>query len=189
MSKEVGLFFGSFNPIHHGHLMIANYLLNESPFDEVWFVVSPQNPHKKKDQLADEYHRLEMVNLAIDDFEKFRAIDIEFSMPKPSYTIDTLLRLSEKYPSHAFSIIMGSDNLQSFNKWKNYEKIIQHYKIVVYPRKGAKVVSYGNIKIVNAPLIEISSTFIRDLIKCNKTYTFFLPKKVCQYIEDCGLYR
>lgn len=188
--KQVALFFGSFNPIHHGHLMIANYVLIEVPFDEVWFVVSPQNPHKSKETLASEYDRLEMVNLAIGDFNKFRAVDIEFYMPKPSYTIDTLIRLKEKYPNTDFSIIIGSDNLQSFHKWKNYHVILENFNIVVYPRKDFDVqLEHRNIKVIKAPIIEISSTYIREIIRKRKNLSFFLPEKVYNYIEDCALYR
>ncbi|MCX7862040.1 MAG: nicotinate (nicotinamide) nucleotide adenylyltransferase [Bacteroidales bacterium] len=187
--KEVGLFFGSFNPIHHGHLMLANFLLTEVPFDEIWFVVSPHNPHKSKENLADEYHRLEMVNLAINDFKYFKACDIEFAMPKPSYTIDTLIRLQEKYPSKVFSLIMGSDNLANFHRWKNYDLITKHFKIVVYPRRDAKIPENSNVTIIDAPLIEMSSSFIREQIKKGKQYLFYVPATVHQYIEDCGLYK
>ncbi|MGQ9847938.1 MAG: nicotinate (nicotinamide) nucleotide adenylyltransferase [Bacteroidales bacterium] len=190
--KEIGLFFGSFNPIHHGHLMIANYFLCFAPFDEVWFVVSPQNPLKNKTTLASEYHRLEMVNLAIGDFERFRATDIEFNMPKPSYTIDTLIRLSDKYPHYRFSLIMGSDNLASFEKWKNYEIILRDYNIYVYPRKKFSdhpFKHYQQVKVVNAPQIEISSTFIREAIKNKLNIQFFLPEKVYRYILDCNIYK
>ncbi len=191
-TKEIGLFFGSFNPIHHGHLVIANYFLSFAPLHEIWFVVSPQNPLKNKKILADEYHRLEMVNLAIGDFPPFKASDIEFSMPKPSYTIDTLVRLSEKYPNYNFSLMMGSDNLVSFHKWKNFEIIQRDYKLLVYPRKDSLLNPFenqGNIKIINAPQMEISSTFIREAIKTKKDVRFFLPEKVFQYIQDCNLYK
>jgi len=164
-------------------------MLNEVPFNEVWFVVSPQNPHKKKEQLADEYHRLEMVNLAIGEFDKFKAVDIEFTMPKPSYTIDTLVRLSEKYSRNSFSLIMGSDNLQSFKKWKNYDIILQNYRIVVYPRKEFPFIYFENCLFVEAPQIELSSTFLRNQIKQNKPINFFVPEKVNQYIESCRLYK
>ena len=190
--KEIGLFFGSFNPIHHGHLMIANYFLSFVPFDEVWFVVSPQNPLKSKMTLAGEYHRLEMVNLAIGDFEKFRAIDIEFNMPKPSYTIDTLIRLCDKYPDYRFSLIMGSDNLASLDKWKNHEIILRDYNIYVYPRKNFsenRFTQFQQVKIMNTPLIELSSTFIREAVKNKKNIQFFLPEKVYRYITDCNIYK
>lgn len=187
--KQIGLFFGSFNPIHHGHLMLANYLLTEVPFDEIWFVVSPHNPHKSKENLAGEYHRLEMVNLAIADFGKFRALDIEFSMPQPSYTIDTLVRLQEKYPKYHFSLIIGSDNLSTFHKWKNYELILKNFSVVVYPRKDYELSTDFDVKVVKAPLIEISSSFIREQIKKGKEIKFYLPEKVYDYIEKCGLYK
>jgi len=172
--------------------MIANYFLCFAPFDEVWFVVSPQNPLKNKKILADEYHRLEMVNLAIGDFDKFKAIDIEFNMPKPSYTIDTLIRLCDKYPQYQFSLIMGSDNLLSFNKWKNYEIILRDYYIYVYPRKDfltSDLSQHSHIKFIDAPQIELSSTFIRKAIKNKMNIPFFLPEKVFQYILDCNIYR
>lgn len=191
-NKEIGLYFGSFNPIHHGHLMIANYFLCFVPLDEVWFVVSPQNPHKDKMILADEYHRLEMVNLAINDFEKFKAIDIEFNMPKPSYTIDTLVRLREKYPRNQFSLIMGSDNIITFHKWKNHEIILRDYYIYVYSRKNFSenpYCYYPNVKFINTPQIEISSTFIRESIRNKKDILFFLPEKVYRYIIDCNIYK
>jgi nicotinate-nucleotide adenylyltransferase len=188
--KQIGLFFGSFNPIHHGHLIIANYMLVEVPFDEVWFVVSPQNPHKRKESLAGEYDRLEMVNLAIGNFDKFRALDIEFYLPRPSYTIDTLIRLKEKYPQMKFSIIIGSDNLLNFHKWKNYQVILENFKIVVYPRKDFDVnIKHENIMLIKAPIIEISSTYIREKLKKRKNVYFFLPEKVYQYIEESTLYR
>ena len=192
VSKQIGLFFGSFNPIHHGHMMIANYFLSFTDLNELWFVVSPQNPLKEKKILADEYHRLEMVNLAIGDFEKFKAVDIEFTMPKPSYTIDTLVRLQDKYPHYRFAIIMGSDNLITFTKWKKYGKILQHYFIYVYPRKKflENPFAYAsNIKLVETPLIELSSTFIREAVKNKKDVRFFLPEKVYRYILDCNLYK
>lgn len=190
--KNIGLFFGSFNPIHHGHLIIANYFLSFAPLNEIWFVVSPQNPLKNKKILADEYHRLEMVNLAIGDFPPFKAINVEFSMPKPSYTIDTLVRLSEKHPHYNFSLIMGSDNLINFHKWKNYEIILRDYKLLVYPRKDNLLNPFennDNVKIIMAPQIELSSTFIRQSIKDKKDVRFFLPEKVYQYIHDCNIYQ
>lgn len=192
VTKQIGLFFGSFNPIHHGHLMIANYFLSYTDINELWFVVSPQNPLKEKKILADEYHRLEMVNLAIGDFEKFKAVDIEFTMPKPSYTIDTLVRLQDKYPHYRFAIIMGSDNLITLRKWKNYEKILQHYIIYVYPRKNYLENPFSNfsqVKIVETPQIELSSTFIREAVKNKKDIRFFLPEKVYRYILDCNIYK
>jgi nicotinate-nucleotide adenylyltransferase len=191
-NKQIGLFFGSFNPIHHGHMMIANYMLSYTELDELWFVVSPQNPLKDKKILADEYHRLEMVNLAIGDFEKFKAIDIEFNMPKPSYTIDTLVRLQEKYPRYHFAIIMGSDNIINFHKWKNYKIILRDYNIYVYPRKNFTenpYIDYPQVKFINTPQIELSSTFIREAIKQKKDIRFFLPEKVYRYILDCNIYK
>ncbi len=192
MNKRIGLFFGSFNPIHCGHLIIANYIVEYSDIDELWFIVSPHNPLKNKSQLANEYHRLEMVNLAITDYEKFKVSDIEFHLPKPSYTIDTLTALSDQYPHYQFSIIMGSDNLATLSKWKNYNRILKNYSIIVYPRKNFnpdKNDYSEKVTIVDAPLIEISSTFIRKAIHEKKNVRFFVPEKVWQYIIDCNLYR
>lgn len=191
-NKNTGLYFGSFNPIHHGHLIIANYILTYTPLNEVWFIVSPQSPLKEKKQLANEYHRLEMVNLAIGDFNKFKALDIEFTLPKPSFTVDTLARLSEKYPSHQFNLIMGSDQLATFHKWKNYSYILQHYRLLVYPRPGNienPYISNEHVQIIHAPQMELSSTFIRNAIHEKKDIHCFLPEKVLQYIFDCNLYR
>jgi len=191
-NKLTGLFFGSFNPIHIGHLALANYMLEFTEIDELWFVVSPQNPLKQKASLAPDYHRLEMVKLALEENYKMRVCDIEFKMPKPSYTIDTLTYLSEKYPSKKFSIIMGADNLKSFNKWKNFEIILNSYKIFIYPRLGYNSNNNeykGNIKFTEAPIIEISSTFIRDAIKNGKNIRYFLNEKVFDYVNDCRLYK
>lgn len=190
--KNIGLYFGSFNPIHHGHLIIANYILNYALLDEIWFIVSPQNPLKNKQQLAGEYHRLEMVNLAIGEYHKFKAIDIEFSMPKPSYTIDTLARLTEKYHTCQFNLIMGSDQLPTFHKWKNFRKILDDYQLLVYPRPGNVENPYTlnpHVQMMESPLMELSSTYIRNSIKEKKDIHFFVPEKVYQYISDCNLYR
>ncbi len=188
--ERVGLLFGSFNPIHNGHLMIANYMLIEIPFDEIWFVVSPQNPFKKRESLASEHNRIEMVNLAIADFNYFKAIDVEFKMQIPSYTIETLKLLREMHLQIEFSLIMGSDNLQNFHKWKNYHEILENYKIVVYPRKGFNInIEHSNINVIKAPIIELSSTYIREKIKQRKKINFFLPEKVYQYIENNTLYK
>ncbi|MBI5542060.1 MAG: nicotinate-nucleotide adenylyltransferase [Bacteroidia bacterium] len=190
--KLTGLFFGSFNPIHIGHLAIANYILEFTDMSELWMIVSPHNPLKNKKSLAPDYHRLEMVKSAIGDHTKMKASDIEFKLPKPSYTIDTLAYLTEKYPNKKFSLIMGADNLQSFEKWKNYTEILKSYKIFVYPRPGIDIKNSkfeGDIEITNAPLIEISSSFIRDAIKNGKDIRFYLHDKVFEYIGECGLYK
>ena len=189
---KVGLFFGSFNPIHIGHLAIANYILEYSNLDEIWLVISPQNPLKKKKTLLNEYDRLKMVELALYDDFKIKACDTEFNLPKPSYTIDTLTYLSEQNPKHNFVLIAGTDNFQSFHKWKNYEQILDQYMIYVYPRPGydlGKFDKHNNIKLINAPLMEISSSFIRDSIKNNKDIRYFIPSEVYKYIEKMNFYK
>lgn len=190
--KITGLFFGSFNPIHIGHLAIADYLLEFSDMNDLWLIVSPQNPLKNKQSLAPDYHRLEMVKAAIGDFTRMKASDIEFKMPKPSYTIDTLTYLKEKYPQRNFAVIMGADSLQSIKKWKNYTELLSEYPIYVYPRLGIEVnVSEfsGNIKLIDAPIMEISSSFIREAIKKGKDVRFYLHDKVFEYVGECGLYK
>jgi nicotinate-nucleotide adenylyltransferase len=189
--QKIGLFFGSYNPIHTGHLIIANYMANHTALDEVWLVVSPQNPLKEKSGLANMYDRLEMANLATENVENIKVSNIEFTLPKPSYTIDTLIFLEEKYPNKQFVIIMGSDNLTSFKKWKNYEVLLKNYKIFVYPRPGVDVKEWENhpsITFTDTPLMEISSTFIRKAIKEKKNVQFFLPDKVIKFIDGKGLY-
>ncbi len=189
----VGLFFGSFNPIHTGHLIIANYMANYTNLNEVWLVVSPHNPLKKKDSLINMYDRLEMVNLAIEQAENIRSSTIEFSLPQPSYTIDTLTHLREKHPEKEFVLIMGSDNLVSFKKWKNHEIILHDYHIHVYPRPGSQapteLVNHPSVTITNTPLMEFSSTFIRNAVKNGKNIRYFVPDKVLEFIESKGLYR
>lgn len=190
--KLTGLFFGSFNPIHIGHLAIANYMIEYTEIDELWFIVSPQNPLKLRSSLAPDYHRLEMVRLAIGDNNKMKANDIEFKMPKPSYTIDTLAYLKDKFPERGFALIMGADNLKSFDKWKNYKQILENYKIFVYPRIGFNNLENkfeGDINLTNAPIIEISSSFIREGLKQKKEMSFFTNEKVGEYIKECGLYK
>lgn len=189
---KIGLYFGTFNPIHIGHLAIANYMVEYADIDQLWFVVSPQNPFKKKYNLLDDYQRLEMVYLAVNDDPRFRVSTIEFNLPKPSYTINTLTHFSEQFPLHKFSIIMGSDNMESFHKWKNADIILQNYGIVVYPRPGfdpksVKVTS--EYTLTKAPLMEISSSFIRQSIKEGKNINHFLPPKVFQYIDEMNFYK
>lgn len=189
---KTGLFFGSFNPVHIGHLVLANYIVEYCGMNEIWFVVSPQNPLKKSNVLLPDYQRLELVHLAVDDDPRFKVCDIEFSLPKPSYTIDTLTYLKEKYQGNRFSLIMGMDNLVSLPKWKNYKKILTDYEIIVYPRTGF---SYNHnfpeadIKITDAPLMEISSSFIRESIRNKKNVRFFLPYKVYKTVEEMNYYR
>ena len=189
---KIGLFFGSFNPIHVGDLIIANCMLEYSDLDEIWLVVSPQNPLKKKSTLLNDYHRLEMVHLALKKYKKIKPCDIEFNLPKPSFTIDTLVHLKEKYPKNNFSLIMGMDNIESLPKWKNYTQIIENYSIFVYPRMDSTQVelyNHKNIQLIKeVPIMEISSTFIRKLIKEKKEYRHFLPSEVYNYIDKGNYY-
>lgn len=189
---NIGLYFGSFNPIHHGHLIIANHLLNHAPLDQVWFIVSPQNPLKPAAGLLNEYHRLFLVQLAVENEPKLKASDIEFRLPRPSYTVDTLAYLKEKYPQHEFSIIMGSDSFQNLPRWKNYEYILQHYPIYVYKRPGFEITNRladSRIFEVQAPLLEISATHIRKSVKEGKSIRYLVPEKVLEEIERNGYYR
>ncbi|MBN1927103.1 MAG: nicotinate-nucleotide adenylyltransferase [Prolixibacteraceae bacterium] len=189
---KVGLFFGSFNPVHIGHMAIANYIIEYSGIDRLWFVVSPQNPLKKKKSLANDYDRLEMVNLAIDNDIRFLACDIEFRLPKPSYTINTLTYLKEKHPSYSFVPIMGADNIVNLHKWKNFEILVRDYEFIVYPRPGFNVENMkisANYFMVEAPLMEISSTFIRKAVANNMDVRFFLPPKVYEYISNKHIYK
>jgi nicotinate-nucleotide adenylyltransferase len=191
-NMKTGLFFGSYNPIHTGHLIIANYMANHTELDEVWLVVSPHNPLKDKSGLTNMYDRLEMAKLACEHADHIRVSDIEFALPQPSYTIDTLTYLHEKYPEKEFVLIMGADNLVSFKKWKNYEVLLKNYQIFVYPRPEANVAEWENhpaITFTETPLMEISSTFIRKAIKEKKNVQFFLPDKVIDFIEGKGMYR
>lgn len=191
MKKKIGLFFGSFNPIHQGHLMIANFMATRQDLEEVWFVISPHNPLKNKSSLANMYDRLEMVELAIEGVEKLKTSSIEFNLPQPSYTIDTLIHLSEKYPQNEFFLIMGSDNLFTLKKWKNYQKILEDYKILVYPRPSYldhPFKDHPSIMMTDTPLVEISSTFIRDSIKNKQSIDFFVPSKVIDFIDKKSLY-
>ena len=189
---KTGLFFGSFNPIHNGHLAIAEYIYEYTDLEQLWFVVSPQNPFKRKQTLLDDHHRLEMVYRAIGDDLRFRVSDIEFRMPKPSFTVDTLTWLSEKHPDDEFVMIMGADNLKSFNKWKNCELLVEKYTRYVYPRHGsddAEILKHKNVVKVDAPKIEISSSFIRQAIAEGKKVRYFMPEKVYNYIDEMNFYR
>lgn len=191
--KKVGLFFGSFNPIHIGHLIIANHLVEHSPIDELWFVVTPQNPFKEKRSLLDNYSRLEMVHLAVEGYEKLRPSDIEFHLPQPNYTTNTLAYLEEKYPKIDFSLIMGEDNLKNLHKWKNYRHILDNYTILVYPRISEGTIAEEftkreNIIRIEAPIIELSATFIRNEIKEKRNVRPLLTTKVWEYIDKMGFY-
>ncbi len=189
---KVGLYFGSFNPIHNGHLIIANHVINFTDLDEVWFVISPQNPFKKKSNLLDSYDRLHLVELAIGENPRIKPSTIEFNMPVPSYTIDTLTYLKEQNPDYEFTLIMGSDNLVNFHKWKNHDVILKYYSIIVYMRPGYEDVPFldhPKVNALDAPLLEISSSFIRKLIKEGKSPQYLVPDKVYQEIESSHLYR
>ena len=190
-NKKIGLFFGSFNPIHIGHLIIANYMKEFTDIENIWFVISPQNPLKKKKSLLADHHRLMLVKTATDNNPDFRACDIEFKMPRPSYTIDTLTYLSEKYPKYKFILIAGSDSLQSFYKWKNYKEILVQYKIYVYRRPGFErheLEDYPSIKVFEAPLMQISSSFIRKAIQSGKDIRYMLYPGVYEYIKEMHFY-
>ncbi len=192
ISRQIGLFFGSFNPVHIGHMAIANYMVEFTPLKEVWFVVSPQNPFKKKEDLLNDLDRLEMVQQAIGDDTRFRAIDVEFRMPKPSFTIDTLKLLAEKYPDHHFSLIMGSDNLENFTQWKDYQSILDNYPILVYPRPGSDTsgkITHKNLQLIEAPLLEISSTFLRKSVGQGKNMRMYFPEKVWEFLDRMNFYK
>jgi nicotinate-nucleotide adenylyltransferase len=189
---RIGLFFGSFNPIHVGHMVLANYMASFTDLEQVWFVVSPHNPLKEKSSLLNQNQRLHMVNLAIGDNDKLKSSNIEFGLSQPSYTINTLAHLKEKYPQHTFSLIMGEDNLESFTKWKNYEEILKHHKLYVYPRPNSNsgdLKSHPNVIMTNAPLMDISSTIIRQAIKEKKDVSFFVPQAVWQYLDEMSFYK
>ncbi len=188
---KIGLFFGSFNPIHIGHLIIANTMAERGDIDQVWFVVSPQNPFKKRSNLLHEFDRLHMVRLAIADNPKLNATDVEFNMPKPSYTIDTLAYISEKFPQHKFRVIIGQDNLKSFHKWKNHEALIENHGFLVYPRPGSFETDWDdhpNIQMINAPQVDISATFIRKSIESNLSIKYLVADEVLDYIQAKKLY-
>lgn len=187
---KIGLYFGSFNPIHAGHLIIANHVVNETDLQKIWFVVSPQNPFKKSATLLNEFDRLHLVQLAINGDERFRAIDIEFSLPKPSYTATTLAYLKEKHPTYEFQIIMGSDSFQNIESWHNADFILRNYTINVYNRPQFLVQRKAgqNVHVLNAPLLEISATLIRSLVKEGKSIKYLVPEKVEKEIVANRLY-
>ena len=201
---KIGLYFGTFNPIHIGHLIIANHLAEYSGLDQIWMVVTPHNPLKNKQTLLDDYQRLQLVFLATEDYPKIKPSDIEFKLPQPNYTVNTLAHLQEKFPQHIFSLIMGEDNLKSLHKWKNHEIILQNHEIYVYPRISSELdtslkgelakqnstfKNHPKIHIIDAPIVEISSTFIRENIKNKKNVQPLLPSKVWEYIDHNNLYK
>ncbi|MFT7029792.1 MAG: nicotinate-nucleotide adenylyltransferase [Marinoscillum sp.] len=182
---KIGLFFGSFNPIHIGHMIIANVAIESTDLQQIWFVVSPQNPFKKNKNLLHEFDRLDLVNAAIEDDYNFRASDVEFHLKKPSYTVDTLAVLSEKYPEHEFSLIIGEDNLSSFAKWKNYGEILKNYHLIVYPRPNTEpsaLSDHSSVQFIEAPLMDISATLIRLLIRDKKSIKYLVPSRVEELI-------
>jgi len=188
---KIGLYFGSFNPVHHGHLIIANHVVQSTALDQVWFVVSPQNPLKPAAGLLNEYHRLFLVNAAIDGEKNLRASDIEFKLPKPSYSIETLTYIKEKYPQHDFSIIMGSDSYRNLPRWKNYEQLIKNTEFFIYVRAGFETIpEYKNAKthILDAPLLQISATHIRNILKEGKSIRYLVPDSVKEEIERNSYY-
>ena len=188
---HIGLYFGSFNPIHIGHLIIATYVINTTKMQQIWLVVSPQNPLKPSKTLLNEYHRLHLVQSSLEGENKIRASNIEFQLPKPSFTIDTLTHLQEKYPQHQFSIIMGSDSFCNLPKWKNYEKIIKDYSLYIYKRQGYEIDNDmgAQVQVIDAPILQISSTQIRNLIKAGKLIRYLVPDVVKEEIERNGYYR
>lgn len=194
ISKKIGLYFGTFNPIHIGHLTIANYMVEFSDLDEVWMVVTPHNPHKKKSSLLDNHHRIAMVDVALEEYPKIKSSKIEFNLPQPNYTVNTLAVLEEKYPTKNFCLIMGEDNLKSLHKWKNYEVILERYELFVYPRisEGSVPSQFDNhpkITKVAAPIMELSSTFIRKAVKEAKNIRPMLPEHVWKYLDEMNFYR
>jgi nicotinate-nucleotide adenylyltransferase len=196
---KIGLYFGTFNPIHIGHLIIANHMAEYTDLDQIWMVVTPHNPHKKKETLLDDYQRLQLVFLATEEYPKIKPSDIEFKLSQPNYTVNTLAHLQDKFPQHIFSLIMGEDNLKSLNKWKNYEVILQNHEVYVYPRLDDKRITeelknseYENnpiIHFIDAPIVEISSTFIRESIKNKKNVRPLLPEKVWDYLDHNNYYK
>lgn len=188
---KVGLFFGSFNPVHVAHLIIANHVLNETDIEKLWFVVSPQNPFKSGNSLLNEYHRLHMVRLATEDDNRIKASDIEFGLPKPSYTVNTMTYLAEKHPEHEFCIIIGSDSFQNLSKWKNYEVLLKNHSFYIYKRPGFEVTATpgASLFMLDAPLLDLSATRIRKNIKEGKSVRYMVPDKVLEEIERGGYYR
>lgn len=189
---KIGLFFGSFNPVHIGHLIIANYMATQTDLDRVWLVVSPQNPLKPKKTLARDFDRLHLVRLGIGDNPRLQASNIEFDLPKPSYTVDTLAFLKEKHPEREFALIMGGDNLATLHLWKNYEQILANYDIYVYQRPAydlGALATHPRVRLCEAPLLEISATYIRECLRNGKSVRYLVPEPVWEYLETSSLYR
>ena len=189
---RIGLFFGSFNPVHNGHMVIAGYMAEFTDLDQVWMVVSPHNPLKPAGSLLQDYHRFHLVELAIGDYRRLKASRIEFELPKPSYTVTTLAYLQEKYPEHDFALIMGLDSLETLPRWKDHELILQHHDIYVYPRPGHDGGMYKDhprVRQTDAPMMEISASFIRKSIRDGKDVRFMLPEAVDRYVEEMNFYR
>ena len=189
--KKVGIYSGSFNPIHHGHVMLANYLVEFSDLDELWFVVTPQNPLKKKEDLLDDDERLKMVQLAVGDDPRFHVSDIEMHLPTPSYTINTLTALSEQHPDCEFIFICGMDSLQNLKNWREYQKILDNYELLVFPREGfdgGELINYPSVNVLKTPIIEVSSTFIRNCVKEGRDMRHFIPEKAFQYMQEHHFY-
>ena len=189
--KKVGIYSGSFNPIHHGHVMLAKYLVEFTDLDELWFVVTPQNPLKKKEDLLDDDERLKMVQLAVGDDLRFVVSDIEMHMPRPSYTINTLTALSEQHPDCEFVFICGMDSLQNLKNWREYQKILDNYELLVFPREGydgGELVNYPSVSILKTPIVEVSSTFIRECVKEGRDMRHFMPEKAFQYMQEHHFY-
>ncbi|WKK66076.1 nicotinate (nicotinamide) nucleotide adenylyltransferase [Lutimonas zeaxanthinifaciens] len=191
---KIGLFFGSFNPVHVGHLIIANHIVENSDLDEVWMVVTPHNPLKKKQSLLDDHHRYQLVLEATEDYPKIKPSNIEFGLPQPNYTINTLIYLGEKYPKHHFNLIMGRDNLNSFKKWKNYDRILEYHDLYVYPRVTAsstipELINHERVHLIDAPIVEISSTAIRKAIKEGKNIRPLMPYRAWSYLDEMNFYK
>jgi nicotinate-nucleotide adenylyltransferase len=187
----IGLFFGSFNPIHAGHLIIAQVMHQKAKLDKVWFVVSPQNPFKRNQSLLHEFDRLDMVRAAIDDNPHFEATDIEFTMPRPSFTIDTLIYLAEKYPTYTFRLIIGQDNLSTFPRWKNYQRIVKDFGLLVYPRPDATpsdLLGHPQVRLIEAPMMDISATFIRKSVQKGHSVRYLVPDPVHELIQSRKYY-
>ena len=187
---DIGLYFGSFNPIHIGHLIIASHIANNSPLDQIWFVVSPQNPLKTSQSLLNEHHRKHLIDLCIEGEKKLRTSNVEFKLPKPSYTAATMVYLEEKYPQHTFSIIMGSDSFSNIRRWKNYQMLLKNYAIYIYQRPGFGIAQWpeARLTVLQAPLLDISSTHLRELLHLKKSIRFLVPDIVKEEIENRQYY-